>query len=57
MLKISLVIQDKKDGSCKVKIEMPKNLDKATDNEKSVGSAIYQKVSETLKNLEQNAPK
>ena len=52
MLKIMLVVQDKDDGNCNVKIQMPKNLDKATDNEKSVASAVYQKVAETLKNLE-----
>lgn len=55
MLKITLVVQDKKDGNCSVKIEMPKSLEKATENEKSVGSAVYQKLTETLQTLEQNA--
>ena len=52
MLKITLVVQDKKDGNCTVKIEMPKNLDKATDNEKSVGGAVYQTVSQALKEMQ-----
>lgn len=55
MLKITLVVQDKKDGNCSVKIEMPKSLEKATENEKSVGGAVYQKLTETLQTLEQNA--
>lgn len=52
MLKITLVVQDKKDGNCTAKLEMPKNLDKATENEKSVGGAIYQVVSQALKDMQ-----
>ena len=57
MLKITLVVQDKKDGNCTAKLEMPKNLDKATENEKSVGGAIYQVVSEALKNMQKEQTK
>lgn len=54
MLKITLVVQDKKDGNCSAKLEMPKNLDKATENEKSVGGAIYQVVSQSLKDMQKS---
>lgn len=55
MLKISLTVQQKKSSEdCTVKIEMPKNMDKATDPEKSVGGAVYQKVVNTLKELQEN---
>ena len=55
MLKITLTVQEKKNNSddCTVKVEMPKNLDKATNSEKSVGSAVYQAVSKTLQELQQ----
>lgn len=55
MLKITLTVQEKKDNTddCTVKVEMPKNLDKATDSEKSVGGAVYQAVLKTLKELQQ----
>lgn len=52
MLKITLVVQDKKDGNCTVKLEMPKNLDKSTDNEISTGIAVYQVVANALKNMQ-----
>lgn len=52
MLKITISVQDKKDGNSTVKIEMPKNIDKATDNEKSVTSMVYQAVTKALKDLE-----
>lgn len=55
MLKISLTVQQKKNSEdCTVKIEMPKNMDKATDPEKSVGGAVYQKISNALKELQEN---
>lgn len=55
MLKITLTVQEKKDNTddCSVKVEMPKNLDKATNSEKSVGGAVYQVVSKTLQELQQ----
>ena len=55
MLKITITVQEKKDNTddCTVKVEMPKNLDKATDSEKSVGGAIYQTVSKTLQELQE----
>ena len=52
MLKITLVVQDKKDGNCTAKLEMPKNLDEATENEKLVGGAIYQVVSQALEDMQ-----
>lgn len=52
MLKFTLVVQDKKDGNCTVKMEMPKNIDKATENEKSVGGAVYQTVTKALKEMQ-----
>ena len=55
MLKITLTVQEKKDKTddCTVKVEIPKNLDKATDSEKSVGGAVYQAVSKALQDLQQ----
>lgn len=52
MLKFTLVVQDKKDGNCTVKIEMPKNIDKASENEKSVAGAVYQTVTKALKEMQ-----
>lgn len=51
MIKLNIVITDKKDkdGTCNVKVEMPKNLDKASDNEKGVALGVYQVISKALK--------
>ena len=58
MLKITLTVQQKKNSEdCTVKIEMPKNMDKATEPEKSVGSAVYQNVANALKELQENKQK
>lgn len=55
MLKITLVVQQKKDSEdCTVKVEMPKNLDKATLSEKNIGGAVYQVLSNSLKELEKS---
>ena len=56
MVKLNIVITDKKDkdGTCNVKVEMPKNLDKASDNEKGVALGVYQSVSKALKNESEN---
>ena len=53
MLKIILTVEQKKNSDdCNVKIEMPKKLDKASDSEKNITSAVYQTISEALKILE-----
>ena len=56
MVKLNIVITDKKDkdGTCNVKVEMPKNLDKVSDNEKGVALGVYQIVSKALKNESEN---
>lgn len=56
MVKLNIVITDKKDkdGTCNVKVEMPKNLDKASDNEKGVALGVYQVISKALKNESEN---
>ena len=56
LIKLNIVITDKndKDGTCNVKVEMPKNLDKASDNEKGVALGVYQIVSKALKNESEN---
>lgn len=56
MIKLNIVITDKKDkdGTCNVKLEMPKNLDKASDNEKGVALGVYQVISKALKNESEN---
>lgn len=56
MIKLNIVITDKKDkdGTCNVKVEMPKNLDKASDNEKGVALGVYQVISKALKNESEN---
>lgn len=53
MLKITLIVQEKKDksGNCTVKIKIPDNLDKATMPEKQCGAMIYDKINYTLENL------
>lgn len=59
MVKLNIVITDKKDkdGTCNVKVEMPKNLDKASDNEKGVALGVYQVISKALKNESENQNK
>lgn len=56
LIKLNIVITDKKDkdGNCNVKVEMSKNLDKASDNEKGVALGVYQIVSKALKNESEN---
>ena len=56
MIKLNIVITDKKDkdGTCNVKVEIPKNLDKASDNEKGVALGVYQIISKALKNESEN---
>lgn len=56
LIKLNIIITDKKDkdGNCNVKVEMPKNLDKASDNEKGVALGVYQIVSKALKNESEN---
>lgn len=56
LVKLNIVITDKKDkdGTCNVKVEMPKNLDKASDNEKGVALGVYQVISKALKNESEN---
>lgn len=56
LIKLNIVITDKKDkdGTCNVKVEMPKNLDKASDNEKVVALGVYQVISKALKNESEN---
>lgn len=53
MLKLTIEVKEKNtSGECNVKISTPKNVEKATDSEKSVGAAVYQIICETLKNQE-----
>lgn len=56
MIKLNIIITDKKDkeGNCKVEIGQPKNLDKASDNEKGVALGVYQIISKALKNESEN---
>lgn len=53
MLKITLVIQEKTDSDdCTVKLEKPKNLEKASQNERNVGGAVFNAVEKALKELQ-----
>lgn len=54
MLKITITVQDKKGDSddCTVKIQMPKDIEKASKSEKNVGSTVYQVITRTLEDLE-----
>ena len=53
MLKITLIIQEKKDksGNCMVKIKVPEKFDKVTIPEKQCGAMIYDKINFVLENL------
>jgi len=53
MLKFTLTVQEKKNtDNCTVKIEKPKNMEKATKNELSVGNAVYETLTEALQKLQ-----
>ena len=53
MLKIAISIQDKDgNGHCNVKIEAPKNLEKAKDSEKTVMSTVYNTITKALEDLQ-----
>ena len=52
MIKITVSIIDKKDGDSTVKIEMPKNIDKATKDEKIVASAVYEKITGAIESMQ-----
>ena len=54
MLKITITVQDKKGSNddCTVKIQMPKDIEKASISEKNVGSTVYQVITRTLEDLE-----
>lgn len=55
MLKFTIAVSDSKtdDDKCTVKIESPteKQLEKATQSEKSTGAVVYNTIAEALKNL------
>ena len=53
MFKLTLTVQEKKNtDNCTVKFEKPKNIDKATKNELSVGNAVYETLSEALEKMQ-----
>ena len=53
MLKITLIVQEKKDksGNCTVKIKVPDKLDKASIPEKQCGAMVYNTVDYALQNM------
>ena len=55
MLKLTIVVSDSKtdDDKCTVKIESPteKQLEKATQSEKSTGAVVYNAIAEALQKL------
>jgi len=53
MLKITLCIKEnKKDDTCQVTLEKPKNLEKATDKEKNTSGAVFSALTKALQDLE-----
>lgn len=53
MLKITLCIKEnKKEDTCQVTLEKPKNLEKATDKEKNTGASVFNALSKALQDLE-----
>lgn len=53
MLKITISVQENKDkDNCTVKVINPKDLSKASDNEKRVGAVVINKISESLKEIQ-----
>lgn len=55
MLKFTISVKQNKDNDdCTVKVEQPKNLDKASESEKAVTQAVYQTILASLENLQQH---
>lgn len=55
MLKITIQVQDKKGTeNCIVKLINPKDLSKATENEKKVGAVVLNKIEKGLEELKEN---
>lgn len=52
MLKITIqVTENKQDDSCKVTIINPKDLTKATENEKKVGAMVRNQIDKALEEI------
>lgn len=52
MLKITIQVQESKDDNCKVTIINPKDLSKASENEKSVGAVVRNQIEKALSELQ-----
>lgn len=53
MLKITInVIENKDNDTCKVNLVTPKDLTKASENEKNVTAMVINKVTQALKDLQ-----
>lgn len=51
MLKISVEIKEKDGEASNVTVKVPKDISKATDNEKQTATVVYNAICETLANL------
>lgn len=53
MLKITISVQENKDkDNCTVKVISPKDLSKATENEKKAGAMVLNQVEKALKEIQ-----
>lgn len=53
MLKITVEIKEKDGDASSVTVKVPKDVTKATDNEKQTASAVYNAICEALSKLNQ----
>ena len=52
MLKFTIKIKEANKDASNVTIEVPKDISKATKNEKQTASAVYNAICDALKNLQ-----
>ena len=57
MLKISVEIKEKDGEASNVTVKVPKDVSKATDNEKQTATVVYNAICETLANLKRKVLK
>ena len=52
MLKFTIEVKDKDDGSCTVQIKAPKDLSKATENEKRACAMVINQITKALEEIQ-----
>lgn len=55
MLKITIQVKEnKKDDTCNVELITPKDISKATPNEKTTGAMVVNEITRTLQSMQKN---